>query len=141
LFGILVVNRDPIEIRDSSNRPVGVTSRVKGIIPQLDRAILKGDFRHFSHSPYISDPNETAKSTVQGTKLISCGYPLGGKLYCSEYIFKQMYGFGFAGYSLLIPGMSGGPTMTPDGKVIAINSAVIEDLSLVSPIYGIEEEK
>lgn len=143
LFGA-VVDQSEIEIRASDNNPIGVTARVKqgSISGQLDRAILKGDFRQFTPAPYLSDVETIVKAVrVPGTKLVSCGYPMGGRLYCSYGSYTNGIGFMFELNNVLIPGMSGGPTMLLDGTVVAINVAVEGESAVVGPLYNVDAVK
>jgi len=140
MFGT-TVNKDPIDIRAYDNLNRGTTARVMGVLVQLDRAVLKGDFRLFAPANYVSDVEKNVSYRSKGQQYISCGYPLGGKLYCTPLTFIQNAGFMMGVKGILIPGMSGGPTMLQDGTVIAINIAVDQDMSYVSPIYNIDDEK
>lgn len=132
------INHEPVEIRAADNKPLRITGKLKSFSQQLDRAVLKGNFKGFYHSNYISDPEKSTSTRVPGNQFISCGYPMGGQLYCSRLIYQHDMGFFLATKGVIIPGMSGGPTMLLDGTVIAINSAVYDDLSLIAPIYNVD---
>lgn len=140
-FGAYLMNPNPIEIRGPDNRPLAILARAAGLHPLLDRGILKGDFSSLPKSRYISDVEENVSHRVRGAKFIACGYPLGGELYCSNMVYLRDSGFLMEVLGVLIPGMSGGPVMLPDGRVIATNTSVAQETSQVSPIYGIDEEK
>jgi len=141
-FGMFM-NPDPIEIRQSNNKPIGITATVKSASSQIDRGILKGDFSRLEKSTYISDTTKSIDTRVLGRQYISCGYPLGGELYCQLTHFVSNLGFFIAvkGKGNLIPGMSGGPTMLEDGTVIAINVAVDNEFNLLSPSYEVDGQK
>ena len=53
-FGI-AVNTDPIEIRSNDNVPRGTFGKVHSILPQLDSAVLKGNFKIYSKFKVIDD--------------------------------------------------------------------------------------
>ncbi len=73
-------------------------------------------------------------------RLLACGYPMGGPLYCGTLYYQDMYDFMWATSGVLIPGMSGGPVMLEDGTVVALNISVKDNESMVSPIYNIDAE-
>lgn len=136
-FGTFM-NPGAIEIRPDDNTDVGVTARVNFATPQMDQAILVGRFTDFQTRKYITNPNKLQDiGSLFNTKLVSCGYPLNGNLYCSNMTYEGPENFFWAARGVLLPGMSGGPAMLPDGTVVAINVAVHGDLSLVSPIYNL----
>lgn len=141
MFGGMAINRKPIEIRAADNLGRGTYGNVSGIMIQMDRAVIKGDFHLFRAAPYISDVGESISHRIDGEKMFACGYPLGGKLFCTRMVYLHDMAFMLAVRGVLIPGMSGGPTMLMDGTVIAINVAVANDFSIVSPIYNIDDEK
>jgi len=136
-----ILNREDIEIRGPDNKPLGVVGHVKNAYPQLDRGIIKGNFSMFPSSLYISSVPESIKTRYPGAHYISCGYPMGGSLYCTVTTYLHDFAFCIAVHGVLIPGMSGGPTMLPDGTVIAINNAVEDEFSVLCPIYGVDDEK
>lgn len=137
MFGMMMVRGD-IEIRPESNLPIGVNARVGYVTTQLDTDILKGDFSKFEPKKHISDINELMKLQTPGRKLLSCGYPLGGNLQCTPTIYLRRDIFMQDVEGLLLPGMSGGPTMLEDGTQIAVNVAVYEDHSIVAPIFNVD---
>lgn len=127
-----------VEIRPDTNQPVGVYATVIYVTTQLDTAMLRGDFSKFQFKPYTQTINKLMDLQHPGVKFKSCGYPLGGTLQCTETIFKERVNFSIRVTGLLLPGMSGGPTMTEDGTVVAINNAVDGTDSIVTPIYNID---
>ncbi len=130
-------NTKSIEIRASDNKPIGVTARAVYASPQMDQAMMVGRFDLFEPKPFIQDPQTLTETKKKGQKFTSCGYPLNGDLYCNETSFAGNDHFFWAVNGVLIPGMSGGPTMLPSGALVAVNVAVVERLSIVSPIYNI----
>lgn len=127
-----------MEIRPSTNVPTGVMAGVVYATQQMDQALLRGDFSDFETRPYITDPEKLTELRNKNPSLISCGYPLFGNLYCTITVYKKPDNFYWAVEGVLMPGMSGGPTMI-NGVVVAVNTAVEGPLSIVSPIYNITE--
>ncbi len=136
-FG-MVMARPEIEIRPKSNLNIMVIAHPTYITTQLDMAILKGDFHLFQPKGYTSTINKLMELQKPGKEFMSCGYPLGGDLQCTKTIYIQRDNFSIRVHGLLLPGMSGGPTMDSDGNVIAINNAVDGQDSIVTPIYNID---
>jgi hypothetical protein len=136
-MGTLMV-RPEVEIRPTTNLPVGVIAHVIYVTTQLDTAMLRGDFSQFEPKPYIQTINKLMDLQKPGKEFLSCGYPLGGILQCTKTIYIQRDNFSIRVHGLLLPGMSGGPTMDSDGNVIAINNAVDGTDSIVTPIYNID---
>lgn len=135
-YGPMPMIRTNIGIRGEEDVELRVKANVLGGSPQLDSAVLVGDFRAFKHMGYISDPERLVRIKQPKTEFTSCGYPMGGKLFCTKLIFQNTHEFAWEMAGVLIPGMSGGPTMFGD-NLVAVNSAVSENNSLVNPIYNI----
>lgn len=125
-----------IEIRPNSNAITGAIAHPVYVSVQMDQALLMGNFSMFDTRPYITNPSELTALRVAGKGFVSCGYPLAGNMFCTTTVFKHQDNFFWAVDGVLIPGMSGGPTMI-GGVVIAVNTAVEKELSIVSPIYNI----
>lgn len=136
-FGAML-NPGPIEIRANDNLPRGSFAAPYYATPQMDQALLKGDFKGFTVRPYITNVQELTTLHPVGKKFISCGYPLGGDMFCNNTYYQDLTHFMWTVNGVLLPGMSGGPTMLEDGTVIAVNVAVGETFSIVSPIYNLE---
>ena len=136
-----IYDGQPIEIRASDNVARGTWARPRSAYARLDRAVLKGDFSDYEPAKYISDVKESVATRVPGLAYISCGYPLGGELYCASMSYIQDDAFFLDVKGVLIPGMSGGPTMLLDGRVIAVNTAVEGNHSIVAPIYNVDMMK
>lgn len=131
-----------IEIRADNNLPINNTATVLWAYTQTDTAVLTGNFQYITPAKYISDILElNSKIRNPYAKLTSCGYALGGRLTCSEGHYIGPDGFAVKITNILIPGMSGGPTMLEDGTVVAINNAVDESYSIVMPIYLVDKLK
>lgn len=136
-FGVSM-DTDPIEIRADDNVSRGVIAKAYFATAQMDQALLTGDFNLFEPRLCITDPTQlTAIKNTVGASFLSCGYPLGGDLYCAVTTFAKPELFFWAVNGTLYPGMSGGPTMTQDGAVVGVNCAVQGPFSLISPIYNL----
>lgn len=137
-FGPWADEDTPIEIRGADNKFRSTYGRLKSASTQIDRAVIKGNFSIYQSSKYISDMAQSVAVRHQGQRMVSCGYPLGGALFCNEMVYIKELAFFMTVKGLLVPGMSGGPTMLPDGTVIGINSAVEADYSIIAPLYNVE---
>lgn len=139
--GMMGMNTDPIEIRANDNVPRQVYGRAFYATGQLDQALINGNFKKFQPRPYVTGPDRlTAIRNTPGVQFVSCGYPMHGDLYCTATVYSHPIGFMWAVSGVLLPGMSGGPTMLPDGTVVAVNVAVENEMSVVSPIYNLFPE-
>ena len=105
---------------------------------QTDQAVLTGNFRMFPSRGVITSPEQDMAATKTDKVLISCGYPLGGDLYCTEFVVTGHEIFWISGYSNMFPGMSGGPAIDPDtGLVVGINYAAHNNQDLITPTLEI----
>lgn len=132
-----MMNASVIEIRGNDNKPVGVYATLNFATSQMDQAMLVGDFSRFEHKPIITDFAKLTAIGSPGSTFNACGYPLGGDLVCTRLNFKHKAFFYWAVEGSLYPGMSGGPVMLPDGTLVAVNTAVDGENSIVSPIYNL----
>lgn len=134
-FGV-AVNPNPIEIRGSDNISRKTFGNVIYVVPQLDFALLRGNFDVYTKFKMIDDV-QSILDVRDGKPFFSCGYPLGGDLFCTKLKYKSTEMFMWSVEGVLIPGMSGGPVMTQDGHQFGINDAVDGDHAVISPIYNI----
>jgi hypothetical protein len=137
-FGYMM-HQGPIEIRPEGNQSIGTTAMVNYASPQMDQAILIGDFSAYPTMKYISAPEKLGTYRLKHTVFTSCGYPLGGDLFCNQTVFDKPADFFWDVDGVLMPGMSGGPTFLPDGTMVGVNVAVHDDKSVISPIYNINK--
>lgn len=129
--------RPTVSIRPSDNTVTNTVGAVVYASPQMDQAMVTGDFKAFNSRRMITDPEQLSNLRLHKTKFVSCGFPLNGDMYCNETTFDKPSNFFWDVDGVLIPGMSGGPTFLPDGTMVGVNVAVHENKSVISPIYNI----
>jgi len=134
------LERKNIGIRPSNNMDLKVIANVKRVRYQMDQAILEGDFSQFQTAEFIPDVGALDSNALKHSKMTACGYPLGGRLFCTTILYIDRDAFMWKVYGLLLPGMSGGPVFLSNGAVIATNVAVEANFSIISPIYGLDLE-
>lgn len=133
------MNPDPIEVRSNDNVPHKTYAIVHSLMPQLDTAVLKGNFRIYTKFKFIDDISTLQGMRNKHTKLLACGYPLHGDLHCQVATYHDLLNFQWLVDGLILPGMSGGPVFTPDGSIIGVNTAVQGNKSIISPIYNVRK--
>jgi hypothetical protein len=136
VIGLRMTTED-IEVRPRNNTDLRIEAAPMFASPQMDNAVLHGDFSDFDIRNLITDPTVLTNIRKNTTKFISCGYLLNGDLYCNYTTVPKADDFAWAMEGVLLPGMSGGPTMLEDGTVVGINIAVKGDKAIVSPTYNI----
>jgi len=134
------LKQDVIDIRTNDDYDLNVKAKPIWVTTQLDQGILHGNFTQFEHRTFIADVHGILNTRQKQQPYITCGYPMGGHLVCTPFIYQGLYGFRWAGDGILIPGMSGGPAMTQDGVLIGVNTAMTDTQALISPIYNIDEQ-
>lgn len=141
LPGVVTVELVPrMEIRATDNIPRGLSAAPLWWDFRRDIAIIKGDFTKFVPRKFLSKPEDLTEYMKKSTKLISCGYPYHGPMFCNKGNYVNRFGFHWGINTVILPGMSGGPTMLEDGTVIGINDAVEQvegGLSIISPTYNL----
>lgn len=98
-----------------------------------DYGFIRGNFKHFNKL-------NVAKgfSINKGDILRACGFA-GAKTppVCINYEAVGKRGFEYAGRSMYVPGMSGGPVLNSKNEVVGINSASPADVAIMTPILGV----
>ena len=98
-----------------------------------DFAVLSGDFSNFETLEVSKDLDIS-----QGDVLRSCGFAaLKFPATCTNLVAQGNAAFAYAGNGYLVKGMSGGPVIDSEGKVVGINVAVTNELVIMTPIIGI----
>jgi V8-like Glu-specific endopeptidase len=98
-----------------------------------DFGIIMGDFKKFNKLVVRTD------FTIKpGDALRSCGFAAGKfPATCIDFTAIGQANFYYAGFSMLVPGMSGGPVVNANGEVVGINSRVEGEFSLMAPTLGL----
>lgn len=126
-----------ISVSDVNDVDTGIIAKPKEYNTQLDYAVIEGDFRQFAKLELETDTDKLMHSWSKDD-LVTCGYPMGGALYCNDLYNAQPFNFDWQATAHLYPGMSGGPVIDKEtGKIIGVNSAVFENKSYFAPAVGI----
>ena len=99
---------------------------------QRDYAFIRGNFKAFNKLPIAKGFDVKA-----GDILKACGFP-GAKVpaICMDFEAVGQIGFMYAGHSLFLPGISGGPVINANGEVVGVCSRVLETVSIFEPTLG-----
>ena len=128
--GLMGIIKDDIIVKSNTDMIIDSKARALSGDPRTDQGMVEGDFSRALKYSIVTDPTKNIE-LWKSDKLLSCGYPFGGKLFCIPITGARQYNFGWAGHSYLYPGMSGGPVFDlRSGLVVGINSAVGEENSL-----------
>lgn len=127
---------DEFKVRTLKNKPVNIKVKARYKASNRDFGMLKGDFSKFNklkvETNFTIEPNDILKA---------CGYPgLATSPKCVDFTAVGQHGFEYAGRSMLVPGMSGGPVINANGYVVGINAAARGTVSLITPTLGILRE-
>ncbi len=129
------MNKETLKFYNENGLDTQVTAKVAAYDISTDLGLLYGDFHLIR--PLKVDFNNDGFDRYKSDKYITCGYPLGQKhLSCTGFIPTNTDYFTIVGKSHLIPGMSGGPVINSAGVAVAVNTAVNEDVAIISPVQG-----
>jgi V8-like Glu-specific endopeptidase len=132
-MGFAMPTQKKIEVRPANGKPTGI--QVTHIVAdaRTDQALITGNFDDFEAMELETEPAEVINS-FKTEELSACGFPYGGKLFCSKITHAEAKDFWFAADGNLYPGMSGGPVISQvTGKIIGINTAVDGSRCLLTP--------
>lgn len=121
---VLGVVKMPIIVKLPDGTIVDSMASASAADARLDQGLVTGNFSQVKPAVMISDA-ATNVTMWYHSRLVSCGFPFGAKLFCIPITNISQKDFQFSGESHLYPGMSGGPVFDSDTlEVIGINSAV-----------------
>ncbi len=138
-FGIFMDKDLRIDVRGHDGIPVGVIATVKNVDIRMDTALLMGDFDKFGIRPIEDDGAKIDAIMLDpDSKIVTCGYSLGGKLQCAHIGgIGRFLTFYSAKTGWMYYGCSGGPVIDlRTGKVLAVNHGMIEDKLLFNPLVN-----
>lgn len=116
---------------DGSDTKIQAIAHFKG--KRRDFGFIKGDFKKFNKM-YIA-PGFPVK---KGDMFKACGYAGSySPPVCIDFEAVQKHVFDYAGYSMFVPGMSGGPIVDADGAVIGIVSTSPGKFAVMVPMLGV----
>ena len=129
------------EVRDRTNKPIGIIATRKAAAVSEDYAVYTGDFSSLGQSVIMTNTMELEDLVLSPStaSIVLCGYPEGGPLACSP-VYNIMNnvnqgGFSLSGTGFLFPGMSGGPVIDLHSrKVIAVNQGAWRNLVYLAPL-------
>ena len=131
-----VLRTEKLKIILPSGFDTGIIAQPAGINIELDTGLVLGDFSGFSRMliSFADLPFRT------GGPFVACGFPqMQHTLVCGEVFNPRPLWFQFSAQGTLSPGMSGGPVIdlsTGVPIIIAVNTAVMDDRIVLSPVLG-----
>lgn len=130
---------DKVSVRDLNGHVMGVLATVEGLSERADYAVLRGNFSKFYHMVAETSPLGILNNISNNKrKIIACGFPWSGDLFCTPVTDRIQMNFSIAAQGFLYPGMSGGPVIdVATGHVIGVNSAVNGPMIILAPIIEI----
>lgn len=111
---------------------------------RADYGLIQGNFGEFTKMPILYNPREDFGALgLYPNSVMACGFPWGAEPTCYKLYEKTMQRY-YEKYSfigIIYPGMSGGPVIDTQRKlVIAVNSAVTATGPvIIAPLIGIFE--
>lgn len=129
--------KQEIEISNDLDEELYLNAKPAALDNRNDLGLVVGDFSNFKHLEIDS----INAGLLSFSTFSSCGYPYGQKdLLCTRLYPKTNYYFQIYGSGFLYPGMSGGPVFDSiRNVVVGVNSAVVQNGVIVSPLIGILE--
>lgn len=128
--GFMGIARDKISVRSANGAVIDDAAEPLSAEQRSDQGLVIGNFAKAEQAIMITDSSRNIE-LWGNSKLISCGFPFGGKLFCIPMKNQKQFNFGWSANSFLYPGMSGGPVFDSfTGAIVGINSAVREELSI-----------
>jgi len=130
------MDKGAIDINNVDGTFTGVKAHAVALDHLRDVALLKGNFKEFKSE--IPDFDGDSAQGV-GNVLVTCGFPSGGKAYCTHLFIEGNYNFQISSKGgPIYKGMSGGPVFSlTSKKVIGLNSAVDGNHVIVAPLLGV----
>lgn len=135
------LEKGPILVK-SDDKQITVKAIPASAYSRSDVGVITGDFKDFKIASVITDPKVIMN--LPGP-FVSCGFPYGGDLLCTQVNPMGIQNFMLIGDGILFPGQSGGPVISQlFGFVLAVNSAVSGNIAIYAPtielftILGIE---
>jgi len=131
-----LLDKEPIDINDVDGTYTGIKARAVALDHLRDVALLKGDFKDFKSE--VPDFDGNSMQGI-GNVLVSCGFPSGGKVYCTHLFIEGNYNFQISTKGgPIYKGMSGGPVFSlVSKKIVGVNSAVDGPHVIVAPLLGV----
>jgi len=126
---------DTYEVIDSNGSATGITAVAIANMDRRDFGLIRGDFRNFEK--LTVDKEFKVK---KGDKLKACGFPGSVKpAICIDFEAVSQYDFSYAGISMFVPGISGGPVLNSEGVVVGIAVASAGEYSFITPSIGLPD--
>ena len=115
----------------SSDKTISVEATAASAYPRTDVGLITGNFSQFK---YAKVETQTLRVFNSPGPFLSCGFPLGGEMFCNRIDGFSYSNFFLVSNGVLIPGMSGGPILSMvTGYVIGVNSAMVDSISVYGP--------
>ena len=128
----LDMKADTYTVTDINGLDTGIVATAYSKHKRRDFGFLEGDFKNFKKL-YIREGWHVKKNDI----LRACGY-FGGMLppTCVDFKAVGSNTFMYAGESMFVPGLSGGPVIDHLGYVVGVAASADLDLSYIEPTLG-----